>query len=417
VAGAARLATQAGLPSLITLDVGGTSTDICLVTAGEAHETGHGGAYGEVQGQPLNMVMTDIVTIGAGGGSLAWVDAGGMLNVGPQSAGADPGPACYGRGGEGFTLTDAMLCLGLLDDGTSLPGDIRLSLDAARKAAAPLVETLGIGLMELAESVYRIAIANMAEAIRAVTVRRGYDPRQYALFACGGAGPMMAAPLAAELDAGSVLVPPDPGVFSAFGLTAAGLRMDFAQAVEQGADAIHDPAAFSQMLANLRDEAAQAFRPLGVDPETLTLAYTADVRYAGQGFELRVPFDDHVAASEGAKHVATEFHHVHTLRYGHAFADQPVEITALRLTATSPAPGVLSQWRTPPTEQAKGARSVTVGGETAQAQVVDRAGLSETAPTPGPALCVEPTTTTLVPPGWVARVDAFGLLHLERENT
>jgi N-methylhydantoinase A len=171
------------------------------------------------------------------------------------------------------------------------------------------------------------------------------------------------------------------------------------------------------MLANLRDEAAQAFRPLGVDPETLTLAYTADVRYAGQGFELRVPFDDKVAASEGAKHVATKFHHVHTLRYGHAFADQPVEITALRLTATSPAPGVLSQWRTPPTEQAKGARAITVGGETATAEVVDRAGLSETAPTPGPVLCVEPTTTTLVPPGWVARVDDFGLLHLERENT
>jgi len=416
VAGAARLAAQAGLPSLITLDVGGTSTDICLVTEGEAHETGHGGAYGQVQGQPLNMVMTDIVTIGAGGGSLAWVDDGGMLNVGPQSAGADPGPACYERGGDGFTLTDAMLCLGLLADGAVLPGGIRLSLDRARQAATPLTEALGISHLELAESVYRIAIANMAEAIRTVTVRRGYDPRQYALFACGGAGPMVAAPLAAELDAGSVLVPPDPGVFSAFGLTAAGLRMDFVQAIEQGADAMHNPSAFSTLLAKLRGDAERAFGSLGVDAGALALAYTADVRYAGQGFELRVPFDANTAAVTGAAHVADQFHDVHTLRYGHAFTDQRVEITALRLTATSPAPAILSQWRTHPTGQPTGTRSLTIGGQASDARIIDRAGLTAATPTPGPALCIEPTTTTLVPPGWVARVDAFGLLHVEREN-
>ena len=214
VAGAAQLAAQAGLPSLITLDVGGTSTDICLVTDGEAHETGHGRNLQPGPGPTAQHGHDGYVTIGAGGGSLAWVDDGGMLNVGPQSAGADPGPACYGRGGDGFTLTDAMLCLGLLADGSELPGGIRLSLDHAKTTAAPLMETLGVDLLELAESVYRIAIANMAEAIRTVTIRRGYDPRQYALFACGGAGPMVAAPLAAELDVESVLVPPDPGVFS-----------------------------------------------------------------------------------------------------------------------------------------------------------------------------------------------------------
>lgn len=417
VAGAARLALQAGLPSLITLDVGGTSTDICLVTDGEAHETGHGGAYGQVQGQPLNMVMTDIVTIGAGGGSLAWVDEGGMLNVGPQSAGADPGPACYGRGGGGFTLTDATLCLGLLADGAVLPGGIRLSLDAARTAATALMEALGIDLIELAESVYRIAIANMAEAIRSVTVRRGYDPRQYALLACGGAGPMVAAPLAAELDAGSVLVPPDPGVFSAFGLTAAGLRMDFAQAIEQGADAMHDAAAFASLLSALRGEAEQAFCALGVDPVALNLGFTADARYAGQGFELRVPFDPEEAAGTGAAHVATAFHEVHKQRYGHAFMDQTVEITALRLTASSPVPGNLSQWRTRPTGDANGTRTITVDGRQTGARVLDRARLAADRAAPGPALCLEPTTTTLVPPGWAARVDAFGLLHVERENT
>lgn len=416
VAGAAQLASQAGLQSLITLDVGGTSTDICLVTDGEAHETGHGGTYSQVQGQPLNMVMTDIVTIGAGGGSLAWVDTGGMLNVGPQSAGADPGPACYGRGGDGFTLTDAMLCLGLLADGSDLPGGIRLSLDHAKTAAAPLMETLGVDVFELAESVYRIAIANMAEAIRTVTIRRGYDPRQYALFACGGAGPMVAAPLAAELDVGSVLVPPDPGVFSAFGLTSAGLRMDFAQAIEQGSDLMHDPSVFSAQLTALNEEAVRAFQEQDIDPASLTLAYTADARYAGQGFELRVPLDTEAAAANGAAHVADKFHDVHTLRYGHAFTDQSVEITAIRLTATSPSPAILSQWKTLATGQATDARTIAVGGHETEARIVDRAGLTAESATQGPVLCFEPTTTTLIPPDWVARVDAFGLLHVERGN-
>ena len=211
VAGAASLARQAGLPSLITLDVGGTSTDICLVTEGAIHETGHGGAYGSVQNQPLNMVMTDIVTIGAGGGSLAWVDEGGMLKVGPKSAGADPGPACYGRDGGGFTLTDAMLSLGLLGDGACLPGGINLSLDKATGAAQGLMQTLDLSLTELADAVYRVAIANMAEAIRSVTLRRGYDPREYALFACGGAGPLVACALADELELRSRIGATGPG--------------------------------------------------------------------------------------------------------------------------------------------------------------------------------------------------------------
>lgn len=416
VAGAASLARQAGLPSLITLDVGGTSTDICLVTNGEAHETGHGGAYGEVQGQPLNMVMTDIVTIGAGGGSLAWVDEGGMLNVGPKSAGADPGPACYDRGGDGFTLTDAMICLGLLADGSELPGGIRLSLAQAQRTAGSLMDELGLSVLELADSVYRIAIANMAEAIRSVTVRRGYDPRDYALFACGGAGPMVAAPLADELDAGSVLVPPDPGVFSAFGLTAAGLRMDFTRAIEQGSPAMQDPVVFAALMAELRDDATMAFGELDVDAAALTLTYTADVRYLGQGFELRVPFEKAAGESKGAAYISEAFHDIHALRYGHAFTDQAVEITALRLMASSSAPSVLSKWRTLPTGQSAENRAVHIGGVKTETSIRDRAGLASGEPVSGPIMCIEPTTTTLVPTEWAARSDDFGLLHLERRN-
>ena len=424
VAGAASLAQRADLPSLITLDVGGTSTDICLVTDGEVHETGHGGAYGTVQGQPLNMVMTDIVTIGAGGGSLAWVDAGGMLRVGPQSAGATPGPACYDRGGEGFTLTDAMLCLGLLADGAELPGRIVLALDAALRAAEPLCQELGLEPMPLADAVYRVAIANMAEAIRAVTLRRGYDPREYALLACGGAGPMVGCALAEELEVRRVLVPREPGVFSAFGLSAAGLRMDFARAVEQNSAASEDARAMSEMLDALKQDAFSAFASLGVADASLDLSFTADVRYAGQGFELRVPFEAEQVQARGPAHIEDCFHEVHAHRYGHSFNTQRVEITALRLNARSPSADRAQMTLADATPCASKdaaapiaslARSLQLGGVTHEARIFER-DASLLAPgaksIAGPALCVEPTTTTLVLPNWQIQTGSLGLLHL-----
>lgn len=410
VAGAAALARQVGLGSMITLDVGGTSTDICLVTDGEAHETGHGGSCGHVQGQPLNMVMTDIVTIGAGGGSLAWRDAGGMLNVGPHSAGADPGPACYGRGGEGFTLTDALVCLGLLADGATLAGGIALSRAAAVRAGAALATSLGIAIDELAHSVYRVAAANMAEAIRSVTVRRGFDPRNYALFACGGAGPLVAGPLAEELDMDEVLVPPDPGVFSAFGLTAAGLRMDFTRAVEEGSRIVANDVAFAAVIDALHAQASAAFQEVGVATESLTRVFTADARYLGQGFELRVPFEP----DDGPQGVITAFHAAHAQRYGHAFPDQGVELTALRLNASLPSPGSPSKWRTGESGYELIARPLSFPGVQALAPVTERASLNAGDRLVGPALSVEPTTTTYVPAGWQAAADTHGLLRLTR---
>ncbi|MFT5447928.1 MAG: N-methylhydantoinase A [Gammaproteobacteria bacterium] len=413
VAGAAELARQAGLPSLITLDVGGTSTDICLVTNGEVHESGHGGACGVVQGQPLNMVMTDIVTIGAGGGSLAWVDAGGMLKVGPHSAGADPGPACYARGGDGFTLSDALISLGLLDDGAQLPGGIRLSRAAARDAAQPLMARLGLSHQELAASVYRIAVANMAEAIRSVTVRRGYDPRDYALFACGGAGPLMAGPLAQELQLTTVLVPPDPGVFSAFGLTAAGLRMDFARAIEQGSTVVHDRAVLAGIVAELGAQARQAFADLDVALEDVDMTFTADARYVGQGFELRVPFG---ARDVTPQQLADRFHQVHEERYGHGFPNQTMELTAIRLSAATAATELLSRWQSLPSDVGAAEREVHMGGPPLRVPVRDRAALDVDERLSGPWLCVEATSSTWVPQGWRAGVDKHGLLALEKED-
>ena len=409
VAGAAALAHETNTSSLITLDVGGTSTDICLVTHSEVHETGHGGACGSVQGQPLNQVMTDIVTIGAGGGSLAWIDAGGMLNVGPRSAGADPGPACYGRGGTGFTLSDAFLCLGLLADGASLPGGITLSLGSARDAGATLASQLGISVAELAQSVYRIAIANMAEAIRSVTVRRGLDPRDYALFACGGAGPLMAAPLAQEMDVSTVLIPPDPGVFSAFGLTAAGVRMDFARAVEQGSNVASDDAALAAAMASLRAEAHTQYKALGLDPKTLNLQFSADARYVGQGFELRVMFPADALPAD----VHAAFHEAHAQRYGHAFREQTVELTAIRAVASTRPPRTFGQWQSTTDGTTHETRELGVSGAPTSARVVERALVSATLS--GPALCVEATTATFVPADWHAQAQAGGLLRLSTD--
>jgi N-methylhydantoinase A len=227
---------------------------------------------------------------------------------------------------------------------------------------------------------------------------------------------MVAAPLAEELDAGSVLIPPDPGVFSAFGLTAAGLRMDFTRAVEQGSPVMQDRVAFATLMAELRDDAITSFGELNVDAAALTLTYTADVRYVGQGFELRVPLEMGAGESKGAAYVSEAFHGVHALRYGHAFEDQAVEITALRLMASSSAPSVLSQWRTLPTGQGADRRTVHIGGVETETSIHDRAGLASGEPVPGPVLCIEPTTTTSVPTNWTARSDDFGLLHLERRN-
>ena len=412
--GAAQLGEQANHPSLISIDVGGTSTDICLITDGETHEAGHGGDFGTVSGQPLNLVMTDIITIGAGGGSIAWIDDGAMLRVGPQSAGADPGPACYARGGTKFTLTDAMLLLGLLADGGELPGGICLSAARAREAGQPLADTLDLDTTALADATYRIAIANMAEAIRSATVHRGLDPRDYALFACGGVGPMVAARVAEELQIDKLLVPPDAGVFSAFGLTAAGLRMDFVRALNVGAPSMNELRGFGDLIDSLQAEAMEAFARLDASLQAVVLILTADARYKGQGYELRVPLDFGVAYKLGSAHVAKRFHDVHKQRYGHSFTDQSIEVTALRMTAAIPATVELSHWRAGNSNLAEDSRRLLLDATPRKAPLVERAHLVENTVVGGAAILVEATTSTLVPAGWRARHDKLGLLHLER---
>lgn len=416
VTGAAAVARATEKPDIISIDVGGTSSDVCLITGGAPQTTVKGTSEFSVDGLPLNIVMTDIVSIGAGGGSIAWVDAGGMLQVGPQSAGAEPGPACYGHGGEHFCLTDAMLLMGLLDPRIALPGGIVLDPSLSRKAAEPLEATLSLTAEELAERVFRIAAANMAQALRRVSVKRGYDPRDYALFPCGGAGALIATALADEVDIREIVVPPNPGVFSAVGLTVSDVRMDYVLAEGAQLASSLTPAMLSEKLETLRGRAAEAFSGLGYDPAGLSNQFTVDARYRGQGYELRVAVEEARLLKEGQAYLAESFHEEHARQYGHAFRERDVEAISFRLTALHPRGRTV----TPVSEESAplppGDRQVLYGGEARAYPVLARASLSTGHAQDGPLIVVEDSTSTLVPPGWSLHADDLGVLHLSLQT-
>ncbi|MGE0800128.1 MAG: hydantoinase/oxoprolinase family protein [Lautropia sp.] len=411
-AGAALIARATGVRDVISIDVGGTSSDVCLINDGVTQTTVKGTAEFSVDGLPLNLMMTDVVSIGAGGGSIASVDAGGMLQVGPQSAGAVPGPACYGRGGTAFTLSDAMLLLGVLDPQAVLPGGIRLDREAAIRAAAPLARGLGITPAELAGNVYRIATANMAQAVRRVSIKRGYDPRRYALLAGGGVGALIGCALAEEIGIDRIVVPQHPGIFSAFGLSVADLRTDQVRSGPAircrsiGADALEG------WLSQLRSRADDELRRFDLDPDSAELRFTFDARYEGQGYELRVPIDRPAGCS--GKELAAGFHDVHRASYGHAFPEQEVEILALRLGTFLRREHRLLGYEPIAAGDDAQRREVLIGGRPADCPVLARDRLRPGVAVGGPCFVVEQTTATLVLPGWQLVLDETGVLRLDR---
>jgi len=311
-AAAAMVARQAGEENLLCFDMGGTSCDVCVVEAGRVHET----AAKKIAGHPLALPMVDIDTVGAGGGSIAWRDSGGALRVGPESAGARPGPACYGLGGTRPTVTDANLTLGRLAADDELAGGIVLDLDLARQAIGELAGRLGLTIEECAEGIVRVANSEMIRALRVVTVQRGLDPRRFTLLAYGGAGPLHAAGVAEELGIRSVLVPMTGGVFSALGLAAADRRRDEVQTV-LAAEADLDAAT----LAGLAGEADQA---------------SWDVRYRGQSFELTV--SDSPGARIDPARLRELFERAHEERYGYADPTAPIELVTVRRRFVEPGP-------------------------------------------------------------------------------
>ena len=393
---------------LVTMDMGGTSFDTCLVVGGRPKVRGES----DVGGWPVLASAIDLVTVGAGGGSIARVDAGGGLVVGPESAGAVPGPACYGLGGDHPTVTDANLVLGRLDPERFLGGRIALDVDAAERAVHDHVaRPLDVGVHRAADAIVEVASATMARALRVVTVGRGRDPERLPLVAFGGAGPLHAAALATEIGGNRVIVPPYPGYVSAMGLLATELRTEVAETILRPGARAATPDTISRSAARL---ARVAVRRLGAEPEGTTILLAADCRYRGQGYELTVPLDE--PSTRGLRDVEARFHRQHDAVYGHAAPDEPVELVSLRATALAKGAGFrparISERGDPAPAEV---RKVWDGVDRVDVLVFERASLPSGWSSTGPLLVQEDESVAWVPPGWSIAVGPNGSLELARD--
>lgn len=402
VVGARAAAAVCGIDDIITVDIGGTSADICLIAKGQIGLTMHG----QIGDWPLPLPMVDMVTIGAGGGSIARV-ADGVLSVGPESAGAAPGPAAYGKGGTDATVTDAHVVLGRLP-ARLLGGRMALDVEAARRAVETKVaQPLGIPVEEAARGILAIADNHMAGAMRVVSVERGHDPREFTLLPFGGAGPLRGCALAELLGISRVLIPLAPGILCADGLMAADLRSEFSQALPRAGTADMDEAA--RILASLDTQATAWFDEERVDNADRRTRPVALMRYRGQGAELAVPF----AATREA--LEASFAEAHRALNGFVL-NSPVELVTLRVEARGllhPAPQpILEPGPLPaPVETVP----VSIGGRRVEVPVHDRATLPAGAVLPGPALVTQLDTTTFLRPGWTGTVHASGALLLSKD--
>ena len=401
-------------PRLITFDMGGTSADIGVVTNGTFSEATARDTW--IAGYPAMVPMIDIHTIGAGGGSIASIDAGGAFRVGPQSAGSQPGPAAYGRGGMAPTVTDAHVVLGRIEAQSFLGGAMTLDEAAAHRVINTFAQRLELTDLEAAEGIITIVNNNMANAIRSRTVQKGIDPRDYALVAFGGAGPLHGAEVAQMLGIPICLVPCFPGLTSALGLLTTDLKYDTLKTAFQvwpGLDYPQLNADFAEMESLLR----QQFVADGVDPAQVNFARFADARYVGQGYELRIA----IPAGELSEHTlglfAEAFHRQHEAEYGHCFVHSPIEIVNVRLTGTSPTQK-LQRLRVPKGQSLADAHIRTgdcvfrVGGELRSFATAfyQRAQLPLHQAIAGPAVILQPDSTTLIPPGCTAHADEHGNL-------
>jgi N-methylhydantoinase A len=404
--GGAALARRSGRENLLCVDMGGTSFDMSLIVEGSPgieSET-------ELEGLPVLMPLVDIHTIGAGGGSLAWLEAGG-LRVGPQSAGADPGPACYGRGGTRPTVTDANLFLGRLDPDYFLAGAMTLDEAAARTALRSIGVELALDERALAEGVLAIINATMADAMRTITIKQGIDPRDYSLVAFGGAGPMQAVFLAEELDIREVIVPWSPGTFSAWGMLQTDMRHDLATTFYRQLEGL-DAAEIADIFGRLEREGRGLLADERVPEADMYFARSADMRYVGQEYYVNVP----VANNSPLDQVAAQFHDAHRVRYGHSTPGAPVEFVNLRVAAMGRIKADAVPYRPPSgrEEPSLGSRRVVFGGEEHETAVLHRARLAPGTRREGPAVVEEDSSTTIVPPGYTFGIDDAGNLVITR---
>ncbi len=404
VVAAAWYGRRHGRDRIVSVDMGGTSFDIGLVENGASQVT----TEGSFQGLPVKLPIIDLHIIGAGGGSIAWVDSGGALNVGPRSAGAEPGPACYGRGGASAAVTDANLVLGRLDPHSFHGGKTRLDVAAARAAVEAIAAPLGLSVEEAALGIIKVVNANMVKGIATVTVQRGIDVREFALLSFGGAGGLHAIDIARELEMNEVLIPPFPGAFSALGLLVADVRHDFVSALGSVMTTHADPAALEAKFQGMEREARAALADEGFGIDSMRLVRSADLKVLGQTYELTVPLPDGGTVTvSGLDALVQAFGRLYRERYAFFFEDEPIELVNLRLAAFgSSEPIVLEHFdatRNDPSAAQSGTRPVYFdkAGHLIAA-VFQRDLLRPGMELRGPALVEEPTSVALIPPGATA---------------
>ena len=413
VTGAAFLASRAGMPDIITFDVGGTSTDVCLIENGQPLIA----KQREFQGYPVRFPMVDVHSVGAGGGSIAWVDDGGFLHVGPQSAGADPGPACYAQGGTEPTVTDANVVLGRLPPDALLGGRMPIRADLARRVIEEkIAAATGLGLEEAAQGILTILTENLVQAIRVISVEKGFDPRSFTLVALGGAGPLLASSLAKELRVGTVMVPGNPGLLCAHGLLVADVRSDFsltriADLRETGAEGIN------VAFAEVRRGADDWFERERIAADDRGVERALDMRFVGQSHELTVPVQEEDFDDGNLPDLVARFRREHERVYGYA-PEGPVQLVTYRVTARARIAGSVTATGTRDLEQKNLPRAATRRvhfhecGGFVDCPVHDRTRLPSGMALGGPAILEQMDTTTVVLPGQTARVEADGNLVL-----
>ena len=413
VIAATRVGAVLGDRNIITLDMGGTSTDVALITDGSAGVA----TEREVDGLPVGVPSVDIANVGAGGGSIAWVDAGGMLHVGPRSAGARPGPACYGHGGTEPAVTDALVQLGWIRPQSFLGGRMKLYPDRAAKAITDLADRLHQSVESTAQGMIDIAVAHTSRCVRVVSVQRGYDPRDYVIYAYGGMGPVVGALVAQEMKIRRVVVPPHPGLFSALGLLMSDLKRIYRMA---GFTAISasTPQQAAETFQQMRGAAIEEFSGYGYGPDQMQWETWAEMRYRGQGFELPVEIDLERLALEGRAYLNEIFHHAHRLRYGTAAPNDNIELVGYRLVAQVP-----SDWKRLDQQDGAGEAesslenaAVVFGGAKQNCRFARRENLRAGYSLTGLAIFEEASATTVVPPGWRLTVGPERALLLEQER-
>ena len=425
VVACAYLARAAGIPNVISLDMGGTTAKAAILEDGEPvktseYEVGAGISLSsrliKGGGYAIRLPFIDLSEIGAGGGSLVAVDEFGMLHVGPESAGADPGPACYGLGGDAPTLTDALVVLGYLNPEYLAGGTVEIDADAAGRALEPSAALLARSPTEAAYGVFQLAVATMTRAVKAVSTYRGRDPRDFVLCGFGGNGPVVAVAIARALQMRRVLVPPAPGVFSAAGLLLSEIEHEFVQTLSVRGDG----ASSDVLQASYRELEAEAERALvaeGVSREEILISRFADIRYAGQAYELTLPV---AAGAPDVGLIAADFSAEHQRTYGHASADAPIDIVNLKLTARAAGNGdapydPLAGLGPDAGEQT---RSAYFGAEhgSLEVPVISRSALLDSPPREGPLIVEEYDSTCVVPPGCRVTLDALGNIDIALDS-